>query len=576
MSSAPENPPQEGEKKMTPSEKKAAEKAAKKAAQDEAKRQEDAAKLAKIAEAAAKYAHLYGKSTLVQSTTCDTLKITHFANFTPELIGQSVLVRARVQTSRKQGSKMCFLVLRETGASLQALIAASEEVPVEMVAFSASISCESIVDIRGTVTKPEKDVESTSLKTFELLVSHIHVISESQPVLPFQLADASRRAEAEPATPATGESGKKDEKAVIVVNQDTRLNCRWLDLRTPASNAIFKVQSRVCQYFREFLITQDFTEIHTPKIIGAASEGGANVFKVKYFDKDAFLAQSPQLYKQMCVQGDLPRVFEVGSVFRAENANTHRHLTEFIGMDIEMVINEHYYEVLNMAEDLFAYMFSRLAVLPELKAINEQHPFEPFIYNIADAKVDELGIGIVEERKEPTDPYQARIRNRATGVIRMPLPLAIRLLNENRPEKQIPENEDMDTESEKALGVVMKKRYGVDFYILDRFPASARPFYTMPCIDDPNFTNSYDLFMRGEEISSGAQRIHDPELLLEVARKKGVDMTPLKDYVDSFRLGAWPHGGFGVGMERVVMLYLGLKNVRYTSMFPRDPHRVTP
>jgi aspartyl-tRNA synthetase len=349
-----------------------------------------------------------------------------------------------------------------------------------------------------------------------------------------------------------------------------------MDMRSAASNAIFKIQSRVGQYFREFLLDNDFTEIHSPKMIATASEGGANVFKLNYFGRDAYLAQSPQLYKQMAVMGDLKRVFEVGPVFRAENSNTHRHLTEFVGLDLEMAIHEHYYEVLDVAEALFHFMLTKLAAhSKELEAVCAQYPFEPFVTKMAPEKVDELGVGIIEENKPPTDQFRALIRNRETRMVRIPYASAIELLNGVLEEK-LAVTDDINTANEKRLGALVKERYGVDFFISDRFPSSCRPFYTMPCPDDVRFTNSYDMFMRGEEISSGAQRIHDPDLLLARAKSLNVDLTPIKDYVDSFRLGAWPHGGFGVGLERVTMLFLGLHNVRLVSLFPRDPARVTP
>ncbi|EPY26141.1 aspartyl-tRNA synthetase [Angomonas deanei] len=336
------------------------------------------------------------------------------------------------------------------------------------------------------------------------------------------------------------------------------------------------MQSRVCQHFRQYLLDNDFFEIHTPKIISAASEGGSNVFKLQYFNRDAFLAQSPQLYKQMVLQGDLPRVFEVAPVFRAENSNTHRHLTEFVGLDVELRINEHYYEVLDLAEGLFNYMFEKLAThTKELEDIRAQYPFEPLVWKITEEKIKELGIGIISENKQPTDQYEARVHNLESRMLRLNYPHCIELLNTVLEEKLAP-TDDINTTNEKLLGKLVRERYGVDFFISDRFPSTVRPFYTMPCKDDTRFTNSYDMFIRGEEISSGAQRIHVPEMLLERAKSLQVDLTPCKDYVDSFRLGAWPHGGFGVGMERVVMLYLGLSNVRLVSMFPRDPQRVTP
>ncbi|ESL10311.1 hypothetical protein TRSC58_01959 [Trypanosoma rangeli SC58] len=336
------------------------------------------------------------------------------------------------------------------------------------------------------------------------------------------------------------------------------------------------MQSRVGQYFRQFLLDNDFVEIHSPKIISAASEGGANVFKVDYFNRNAYLAQSPQLYKQMALQGDFKRVFEVGPVFRAENSNTHRHLTEFVGLDVEMRINEHYYEVLDTAEELFSYMFANLAEhTAELDAIYQQYPFASLLWQLTPETIKTLGVGIIEDDVEPTDVYKARVRNMGMRMLRINYPYCIELLNTVLEEKLSP-TDDINTANEKLLGKLVKERYGVDFFISDRFPSVVRPFYTMPCPDDERFTNSYDMFIRGEEISSGAQRIHDSSLLLQRAKTLGVDLSPIRDYVDSFRLGAWPHGGFGVGLERVVMLYLGLHNVRLVSLFPRDPQRVTP
>ena len=186
-----------------------------------------------------------------------------------------------------------------------------------------------------------------------------------------------------------------------------------------------------------------------------------------------------------------------------------------------------------------------------------------------------LSIGITDDNVESKDVYGARVRCNKLKMLRLTFPAAIAILN-TKIEEKLADTDDINTENEKLLGRIIKERYGVDFYIVDRFPLCLRPFYTMPCPDDARFSNSYDIFMRGEEISSGAQRIHLPGLLETRASDLGVNMSQLKDYVDSFRLGAWPHGGFGVGLERVVMLYFGLRNIRYCSMFPRDPQRLTP
>lgn len=222
-------------------------------------------------------------------------------------------------------------------------------------------------------------------------------------------------------------------------------------------------------------------EIHTPKLIGGTSEGGANVFRLKYFDKEACLAQSPQLYKQMCIMADFDRVFEIAPVFRAEQSFTHRHMCEFTGLDIEMAIKEHYFEALELFGNLFGYIFEGLVKRygNELEAINKQYPFEPFKFKYPVVKLTfEEGIALLAEEGIKWDVM-----------------------------------EDLDTPTEKKLGAIVRKKYDTDFYMLHRYPKTARPFYTMPCKDNPLFTNSYDFFMRGEEIVSGAQRLHDPVLL---------------------------------------------------------------
>ena len=522
-------------------------------AQEKARAEEKAALLEK-------YKDTFGVAPMVQSTTYNSHTFVPVADLSkPEYVDKSVLIRARVTATRKKG-KMAFMVLRDGSDSVQAVAAVDDAIPKEMIDFMGQIPTESIVDVEATVVKVDQPITSTSHSGIELKVSKIHTVTESLRTLPFTLEDANR----------------KETDEGVKVNFDTRLNSRWMDMRSQASGAIFRLQSRVGQYFRQYLIDNDFYEIHSPKIINASSEGGANVFKLQYFNRFAYLAQSPQLYKQMALQGDLPRVFEVGPVFRAENSNTHRHLTEFVGLDVEMRINEHYYEVLDLAESLFNYIFEHLAThTKELEDVRQQYPFEPLVWKLTPEKMKELGVGVIADNVEPTDKYQARVHNMDSRMLRINYMHCIELLNEVLEEKLEP-TDDINTTNEKLLGKLVKERYGTDFFISDRFPSSVRPFYTMECKDDPRFTNSYDMFIRGEEISSGAQRIHDPELLLARAKSLNVDLTPIKEYVDSFRLGAWPHGGFGVGLERVVMLYLGLSNVRLVSLFPRDPQRTTP
>jgi aspartyl-tRNA synthetase len=340
------------------------------------------------------------------------------------------------------------------------------------------------------------------------------------------------------------EKGEKGEKKDIVVKMKTRLDNRVLDLRVPTTQALFRIQSGISTLFREFLLKKNFTEIHTPKLIAGASEGGANVFKLKYFDRDACLAQSPQLYKQMCIIGDMKGVFEVGAVFRAENSLTSRHLCEFTGLDFEMEIKEHFFEVLDVVSDLFNYIFDNLneRFKDELNTINNQYPFEPIVY-----------------QKE---------------ALKLHFKDGVKLLEENGYKQGL--YDDLDTENEKTLGRLVKEKYNTDFYILYGYPKSARPFYTMPDPNDDNFTNSYDAFIRGEEVLSGAQRVHDYDLLMKKVVEKGINPDTLKDYINAFKLGAPPHGGVGIGLERVVKLFCGVKNIKKCVMFPRDPKRLTP
>ena len=330
----------------------------------------------------------------------------------------------------------------------------------------------------------------------------------------------------------------------MVVAQDVRLNNRILDLRVPTNHAIFRLQAGVSQLFREFMYDNGFTEIHSPKLIGGASEGGSNVFHFKYFGQDACLAQSPQLYKQMALCADMDRVFEIGPVFRAEDSNTNRHLCEFTGLDMEMTIKEHYFEVLDVLGNMFVYIFNNLEsrFKKELDTIKAQYPFEDFKCKYPVVKLHyKDGVKMLHE----------------AGVEQGPL-------------------DDLSTETERALGRLVREKYDTDFYMLYGYPSTVRPFYTMLDPTDPQYTNSYDFFMRGEEITSGAQRIHEPEMLVERAKFWEIPIHTIQDYVDAFKYGAPAHGGCGIGLERVVKFYCNLWNIRKTSLFPRDPKRIKP
>lgn len=450
--------------------------------------------------------------------------------------GQTVLVRGRVHTVRGKGS-LGFLVVREAGHTVQCVAAVKENVVSKgMIKYVGKLNKESIVDVEGVVVVPPKPVEGTS-QPVELHVSKIYCISKAAVQLPINLEDAAR-------SELDLQKGEQEGIQYVRVGQDTRLNNRVIDLRTPANQAIFRIQCQVSALFRQALLDENFVELHTPKLIAGASEGGSSVFKLDYKGQPACLAQSPQLHKQMAICADFGRVFEIGPVFRAEDSFTHRHLCEFTGLDFEMEIKEHYFEVLDVLEKVFLTIFDGLNTkcAKQLEAINEQYPFEPLKYLPQTLRLTFAeGVAILKEAGIEVDPMA-----------------------------------DFNTETEKTLGKLVKERYKTDFYVLHRYPSGIRPFYTMPCWDDKSYSNSFDVFIRGEEIISGAQRIHDPELLTKRATECGIDVKSLTTYIDSFRYGAPPHGGAGVGLERVVMLFCALNNIRKTSLFPRDPQRLAP
>ena len=543
----------------------------------------------------------YGVLPFIQSATDPEhrfqTKFTQISEINASLDGQNVKLRVRLQRSRIKG-KSGFLVLREGVYTIQACLFVEDgKISKQMVDFAKSLRLESYVDVTAKVQKVQKPVESCTQKDVELAIETLFLVVSAPKVLPFQMEDALRKVnpeleeddyqqkkkeenkeekkeeekkeekEGEQKEGENKEESKEDkkkkkkekkkekkekkeeekkdkEKLEIVVKMNTRLDNRVFDLRVPTTQAIFKLQSGVAHLFREYLDSKNFIEIHSPKLIGGASEGGSNVFKFKYFNQDACLAQSPQLYKQMCIISDFKRVYEIGPVFRAENSFTSRHLCEFTGLDIEMEIKEHFFEVLDILGELFYFIFNGLnqRYAKELEIVNNQYPFEPLILT--------------------------------PEVLKLPWVEGIKLLTENGYKQDI--NEDLDTENEKALGRLVHEKYKTDFYILYGYPKSARPFYTMPDPKDDNFTNSFDAFIRGEEVLSGAQRIHDYDLLLQKIKEKEINPETLSDYLNAFKLGAPAHGGAGIGLERVVKLFIGLGNIKKCVLFPRDPKRLRP
>jgi len=445
-------------------------------------------------------------------------------------LGKQIRTYGRVHKIRPIG-KRCFIILRDQIYSIQCVV--NKDNNMENFKMYTKIPLESFIQVTGIISQlpPEVNrVESTWYKDFEMNISHIEIISKSAEDLPFTLEDVNEQYNA------------TDRNTVLM---NTRLNNRYFDLRAPFNNCIFKLQSGVTRLFREFLSHNDFIEIHSPKLNGTPSEGGAEVFKVDYFGSQVYLAQSPQLYKQMSINSDFDRVYEVGPVFRAENCVSHRHLCEFVGLDIEMALTpgRDYYEIIEIFWGTLCYIFDNLHFIckDQLNYIKSKYKYEELVY--------------------PSEPLIVDFKE------------GVKMLIDAGYEQG--ELDDLSTANEKKLGELVRSTYGSDLFVLNKYPSKVRPFYTMPA-NDPNYSHSYDVILRGQEISSGSQRIHDLNMLMSRLSELKLNPELLSDYLKSFKYASRPHGGCGFGLERIVMLYLGLDNIRETSLYPRDPNRVTP
>lgn len=479
------------------------------------------------------YTAHYGQLPMMQSIPPAREKIEqetwwHLSDMTPDKADQKVVFRGRVHIVRNMSAKMAFIVFREGIHTIQGVLRAKEgQISENMVRFAEHMRPGTIVMTKGLLRQAQQKVKLTSIHELEIEITDLHVESARTVQVPFSVYEAEQ---------ATEEHTIADR---------VRLANRILDLRTPTSQAIFRVQSGVCHYFRNYLANNGFLEIHTPKLQGGATEGGSEVFKLNYFGRPAFLAQSPQLAKQMCIAADFQRVYEVGPVFRAENSNTPRHLTEYTGLDIEMVIDKHYHEAMRMIDATLKYIFKNVYenFRTEVDQVKHHFPHDDLVW-----PEETVVVTFAEGAKMLTE----------SGWLN----------DDGKPQSAM---EDLSTRAERELGRLVKERFNTDYYILDKFPASARPFYTMPDADDSNLTNSFDFMVRGQEILSGGQRIHDYKLLKENIERIGMDPETLREYMDGFAYIAPPHAGAGIGLERIVSLILELGNLRYASLFHRDP-----
>lgn len=317
---------------------------------------------------------------------------------------------------------------------------------------------------------------------------------------------------------------------------ETSMAHRSVALRHPEQRAVFKIAEGVVSAFREFMLNNNFTEIHSPKIVAAGAEGGANIFKLKYFDKDAYLAQSPQFYKQTCV-AFFDRVFEIAPVYRAEKHNSTRHLNEYIGLDFEMGYIDSMYDVMSMETAMLKYVMDYLRN-------NYAHEIEILGADIP--VINEIPCVTLLEVKE--------------------------ILGSKGSKNKL----DLEPEDEVAICEYAKETFESDFIFVTHFPSSKPPFYAMNDREDPRLAYKFDLLFRGLEITSGGQRIHDYNEQIEKMKAQGLNPDDFRYYLEAHKYGLPPHGGLGIGLERLVMKIINAPNVRMCSMFPRDINRLLP
>ena len=320
---------------------------------------------------------------------------------------------------------------------------------------------------------------------------------------------------------------------------EAKLDMRSLTLRNLRERARFRIQEGIARAFREYLHGEGFTEIHSPKIGAKGAEGGSNLFRLDYFHRPAVLEQSPQLYKQMMV-GVFDRVFETGPVFRAEKHNTKRHLNEYTSLDFEMGYIDSFEDIMAMETGFLQYT---------MELLKKDYAKELKILDVTLPDVSKIpAIRFDEAKQKVSEKYGRKIRN----------PF------------------DLEPEEEHLIGQYAKEEWDSDFVFVTYYPSKKRPFYAMDDPQDEKFTLSFDLLFRGLEITTGGQRIHDYDMLMEKLAKRGMTEEGLETYLDTFKHGMPPHGGLGIGMERLTMQLLGEDNVRETTLFPRDLSRLTP
>jgi aspartyl-tRNA synthetase len=424
-----------------------------------------------------------------------------------EKVGKKVLVEGFIHEIRDQ-SKVKFILIRDNSGIIQTVTTSDKKEIFETI---AKIPKESVISIEGIV-KAEKQAPSG----IEIQVEKYEILSKADPDLPISVVE-------------------KGESPALPI----RLDYRWIDLRKPKNILIFKIWTFMEKAMREWWDKNDFIQIYSPKLMGTASESGAELFSLEYFGKKAYLAQSPQFYKQMAMAAGFEKIFEIGPVFRANKSHTVRHDTEFTMIDMEISYIKSDEDIRKVEEAWINYFMSRI-----------KEKFGEEIKSV-------FGVEMVV----PSIPFPRITMEEVQKILRK--------------KGYKGPKDDLDAEGEKMICEIIKEKFNHDFIFVTEYPISARPFYHMR---EKGVTKSFDLIWRGTEVTTGAQREHRPEILIAQAKEKKLspESSGMKDYLNFFKYGCPPHGGFAISPTRFLMLMLGIKNVREVTFLPRDTERLNP
>ncbi len=433
-------------------------------------------------------------------------------------IGEKIKVAGWVNVRRAMG-KILFLDLRDKSGILQLVFIPSNKEVYEKV---QAVRPEWVIEVSGQILKRPENMVNEKIETgsVEMCVESLEILSEAEtPPIPVEEDDINT------------------EETEI----DKRMDWRWIDLRKSKNLLVFKVWTLMEMCFREYWIANNYIEIHSPKLIATASESGSEVFEVKYFKKKAYLAQSPQFYKQMAMAAGFEKVFEVGPVFRAEPSFTSRHATEFTGYDAEFSYINSHYDIMEDEEKMINFALQKIKIT----------------YG------DEIKKMFDREIVVPSIPFP-----------RISMAEAKEILAKREIKKE--KDEDLSPEEEREICKYAKEKYNHEFVFITEYPTSVRPFYHMRDEKDKTITKSFDLLWNGLEITTGAQREHRYDVLKKQAKEKGMDVKKIQFYLDFFKYGCPPHGGYGMGPNRMIMKLFDIDNVRDAMFIYRGVKRLTP